>query len=161
MKKTIHSVVDAKIAKLGKDLADFRRKNRTRKRYPPEEIWNRAIALCDEAPLGAVAQGILVSEQGLRNRIKSAKSAKRQGRKPVRAGFMEISPAALASASAPQSALTSAPDVKPSVPPFLFSSSAAPMVELERRDGLKLRVQLPSHGLSLAHLLGQFMGVSS
>jgi hypothetical protein len=157
MKKNIQASVEARIRELGQELAAFRRMQGGPSCHPPTKIWDEAIALCRVAPLSAVASGISVSPQGLRNRIKLAKESSKG---PVVA-FMEISPAALSMSVKPP--LSSVPQTiqeqslsRSSRPPI------TPVIELERRDGLKLRlIDFPQQEISLASLLTQFMGASS
>jgi hypothetical protein len=170
MRNEVRSSTESRIENLRKKLAALRRAQGGRKSHPSEEIWSEAVELCRKTPLGIVASGIGVSEQGLRNRLKeqSKKARKRSKNAPQketgRASFMEIAPDALSVARgmAPVLRDVAPQQVRGQIHQLLASPpapSATSMIELERRDGLKLRLQLSSQ--SLAHLLSQFMGVAS
>ena len=149
MNKSIHSSVQSRINELRKAAAADRRAHGGHRGRPSERIWNQALDLCQiqGAAVSAVAKAISVSDQGLRYRLKRVPQAKGKTTLPHPA-FMEIAPTTIETACHPL----------PATLPLMPSHAITPVIELERRDGMKLRLaHLPSQGMSVAQLLAQFM----
>lgn len=108
---------EEELTSLAKELRDFRRRH-GRRAHPPSTIWTSAVALCEDIRLPRVAAQLAVSENSLRNK-------RAAGKKTEAPKFMELPPI---------SECLNRPPV--------LSIGAAPFgLELERKDGGKLRIQ--------------------
>lgn len=162
MKKSVKSSIE----ELRREATAYRRTQGNPRCRPSERIWKKAVGLCriQRAAVSAVAEAISVSDQGLRYRIEAALKGKKKTVPTPRAAFMEISSDALQSVAVgplPASASAGRPIQGGAsvVLPQMSSSAWAPLIELERPDGVKLRLaHLPSQDISLKGLLGQFLG---
>lgn len=110
---------EEKLISLAKGLRDFRRRH-GRRAHPPSTIWASAVALCKDISLPRVAAQLSVSENSLRNK----RAADKKTGAPQ---FMELPPI---------SEVLNRPPV--------LSIGSTPIgleLELERKDGGKLRIQ--------------------
>ena len=89
MKPLLDSRIDGRIQELSQRLSDYRKKRGAGCR-PSREIWDKAIALCEQAPLVRVADGIGVSSNGLRNRKKAERRLANNVIAPRQPQFLEV-----------------------------------------------------------------------
>jgi hypothetical protein len=151
MKALLDPMIEAKIQELSRRLGDHRKKYGSGC-HPPREIWDKAIALCEQAPLVRVAEGVGVSPNGLRNRKKTEGCPVKKGTESRQPQFLEVR--SLETISLPP------PTIPSRVP--LSRAESSRQVELQRSDGSCLRItDLSAHGLNLGALIEGFMASKS
>ena len=141
--KPLEPLIEGKIQRLAIRLQDLR-KRLGAKQHPSEEIWKEAVELCEVAPLSRVAEGIGVSNNGLRNQRKRNP----EGNTPRPSHFLEV-----------QSLASSLPVLSPAmVRPSVLGSELVRGIEIFREDGALLRiVDLQAHGIELHGLIREFL----
>ena len=161
-KENIHSSVKLNTEELERDLVALRSIRGEKSSHLSTTFWNKAVKLCRKAPVSIIAKGIGVSKQGLYNHINNRKKAeKNSGQKAINNTFMEISADALAIGKdmGPTICDSAQLEVQNNMGKSLTSNSMVmpngSLIELERHDGMKLRVHLQSS--SLEKLINQFM----
>ena len=143
--KPLDPAIEKKIQDLSRRLGKFREESGY-KRFPSRKIWDEAITLCALAPLSLVAEGIGVSNSGLRNHVKKASRIKTKALAQSR--FLEIR-------NVPTG--VPIPSSAKARPVRLWSESNRG-VELMRSDGSLLRIaDLMAHELDLRTLIQGFM----
>ena len=97
------------------------RETRKQRSPMPEHLWEAAVALAEQHGVHPVARGLGVSYESLKRRAAVA-GEKRRSRRPVPAGFVELSP----------------------MPATAFQPVAGASVELVHPGGAKLTINLPA-----------------
>jgi hypothetical protein len=149
MKTPLDSRIEARIQELSRRLSDHRKRHGS-ECHPSREIWDTAIALCERAPVSRVAEGIGVSQNGLR--IQKMKAERRPANKVAvsrQPHFFEV-----------RGVETTGSLPLPATPSQVLSSGAesSRQVELQRGDGSRLKIaDIGAHGLDVRALIQGFM----
>jgi hypothetical protein len=104
----------------------------------PQQLWNEALALVSTYGLSRVSRTLRLSYPELNKRLKIIEAEQRRQAPSAETAFVEIDRALVDQAPEP--------------------GAGAVWMELERPDGLRLRIQ-PTHGVDMLALVDRFMGV--
>jgi hypothetical protein len=104
----------------------------------PQRLWNEALALVGTYGISPVSRTLHLSYVELKRRWRIIEAEQRQRAPSAEAGFVEIDRALVEQAPEPD--------------------TAAVWMELERPDGLRLRIR-PTQGVDMLALVERFMGV--
>jgi hypothetical protein len=114
------------------------RRNKKQGERIPEELWSEAIDLVDRYGVSQVTRTLRLSGTDLNKRRGIVGTGQRRRSQNTKAAFVEIEPAVVERAVGP-------------------TDSAVPWMELERPDGLRLRIR-PSGGEDMLALIDRFLG---
>jgi hypothetical protein len=114
------------------------RRNKKKGERIPEKLWSEAIDLVDRYGVSQVTWTLRLSGTDLNKRRGIVGTGQRRRSQDTKAAFVEIEPAVVQRAVGPP-------------------ASAAPWMELQRPDGLRLRIH-PREGSELLALVDRFMG---
>jgi len=104
----------------------------------PQGLWNEALGLVGDYGISQVSRSLRLSYTELNKRLRIIEGEQRRQAPSAQTAFVEIERALLDQAAVP--------------------GGAAPWMELERADGLRLRWR-PTQGVEMWALLDRFMGV--
>jgi hypothetical protein len=113
------------------------RRNKKKGERIPEKLWSEAIDLVGRYGVSQVTRTLRLSGADLNKRRGIVGTEQRRRSQNTTAAFAEIEPAVVQQAVGPQ-------------------ASAAPWMELERPDGLRLRIR-PSGGEDMLALIDRFL----
>ena len=114
------------------------RSNKKKGERIPEKLWSEAIDLVGHYGVSQVTRTLRLSGTDLNKRRGIVGTAQRRRKQNTTAAFVEVEPAVVERAVGP-------------------SDSAVPWMELERPDGLRLRIG-PAGGADLLAVLDRFVG---
>jgi hypothetical protein len=103
----------------------------------PEQLWNEAVSLVDTYGVSQVTRTLRLGGRDLNKRRGMIEAGQRQQCPSGKTAFVEIDPVVKGRAPGPE--------------------ASAVWMELERPDGLRLRIQ-PTGGADLLALVDRFMG---
>jgi hypothetical protein len=121
---------------VAKHFAHWRRKKTNGERIP-EELWNQALALLGNYGISQVSRTLRLSYTELDKRRRGIEAGRSRQGSGDDTAFVEIDRALLEQAPGPD--------------------ATAVWMELERPDGLRLRIR-PTHGVDMLALVDRFMG---
>jgi hypothetical protein len=104
----------------------------------PQQLWNEALGLVGDYGISQVSRTLRLSYTELNKRLKIIEAEQRRQAPGAETAFVEIDRALVDQAPEP--------------------GAGAVWMELERPDGLRLRIR-PTHGVDLLALVDRFMGV--
>jgi hypothetical protein len=104
----------------------------------PQGLWNEALGLVGDYGISQVSRRLRLSYTELNKRLRIIEAEQRGQAPSAETAFVEIERALVDQAPEPR--------------------GAAVWMELERPDGLRLRLR-PTHGVEMLALLDRFMGV--
>ena len=114
------------------------RRNKKKGERIPEKLWSEAIDLVGRYGVSQVTRTLRLSGTDLNKRRGMVGAGQQRRSQGTKGAFVEIEPAVVERAAGP-------------------SASAAPWMELERPDGLRLRIR-PTEGADLLALMDRFLG---